>query len=183
MIRMTLLLAVCGVGQSIAPAADTNDFPRRSADELNALFAAGSLATMPHRFIPGTAIFHPGTQKSVRKARRIGLVWKGKVFTPDGFMINRLPGGAEAIRARVFVAESWFDGQPTLVFDYCGTSKLFRNVRDEVREISPGLYLGVTYLRQPCGPPKLSNYFILDDRQSCPPCQNCQGRQDCQGCP
>jgi hypothetical protein len=89
------------------------------------------------------------------------------VFTPDGIMINRLPGGAEVVRARVFVTDSWFDGKPTLAFDYCGESRLFGHVRDEVREICPGLYLGLTYLRQPCGAPKFSNFFILDDRCGC----------------
>ncbi|MCZ2343607.1 MAG: hypothetical protein LC104_17715 [Bacteroidales bacterium] len=175
MIRLTTLFLIGGIALSLLPSAiqaeESRDFPRKSVEELNALFAAGSLATMPHRFIPGTAIFHAGTQKAVRKARRIGLVWKGKVFTPDGMMINRLPGGAEMIRAKVFLTESWFDGQPTLVFDYCETSKLFRHVRDEVREIGPGLYLGVTYLRQPCGPPKFSNFFILDDRRGCRECR------------
>jgi len=50
-----------------------------------------------------------------------------------------------------------------LVFDYCGTSKLFGNVRDEAREVAPSVYLGLTYLRQNCGA-KLAVFFVLDAR-------------------
>ena len=165
--RIGLLLAGLAVAAPPATAREPDDLVRASPACLDALYAVGSLAPAPAGFAAGTAIFDPGTPKAVRKARRTGLVWKGKVFTPDGIMTNRLAGGLEAVQARVFVADSWFDGQPTLAFDYCGTSKLFGNVRDEVREIEPGLYLGLTYLRQPCGPPKLSNYFVLDARCGC----------------
>lgn len=165
--RTATVIALLATLTPTAMAVEPSDLLGMSAGELETLYAAGTLTPVPHRFLPGTAIFDPGTPKAARKARRIGLVWKGKVFTPDGIMINRLPFGVEAVKARVFVAESWYDGQPTLAFDYCGESKKFAHVRDEVREICPGLYLGLTYLRQPCGAPKLSNYFVLDARCGC----------------
>ena len=165
--RIGIVLVGLALTAPTAAAWEPAELVRTSAHGLNALYASGSLAPAPTGFAAGTAIFDPGTPKAVRKARRTGLLWKGKVFTPDGIMINRLAGGLEAVQARVFVTDSWYDGQPTLVFDYCGTSKVFGNVRDEVREIEPGLYLGLTYLRQRCGPPELSNYFVLDARCPC----------------
>jgi hypothetical protein len=78
-------------------------------------------------------------------------------------MINRVLG-LHAVKARVFVGTSWLDGRPSLIMDYCGTSRLFPNVRDEMREIEPGLYVGLTYLRRADGP-KLATFFAIDARR------------------
>lgn len=166
MIRwIACLIAVSLIGSTLSAGPDI--FLAESEMTLLARYAVGVLAPVPLGFVPGTAIFDPGTPKASRKARWIGRVWKGKVFTADGRMINRLPVGLEAVTARVESGASWYDGQPTLIFDYQGESRVFGHVRDEVREIAPGLYLGLTYLRQKCGPPKLSNFFILDARCGC----------------
>ena len=61
------------------------------------------------------------------------------------------------------MGESWIDGKPALIMDYAETSKLFPAIRDEVREVSPGLYLGVTHERTADGP-KFKTYFTLDSR-------------------
>ena len=50
-----------------------------------------------------------------------------------------------AIRARVYQEESWFDGRNCIVLDYSQTSRICRWVRDEIREVDPGLYLGLVY--------------------------------------
>jgi hypothetical protein len=78
-------------------------------------------------------------------------------------MINRGPLGLEAVRAGVYVGESWLDGRPALVMDYCGLSRLFPDVRDELREVAPGLFLGLTY-RRDCPGPRLVTFFALDAR-------------------
>jgi hypothetical protein len=67
-----------------------------------------------------------------------------------------------AIPADVYVGESWADGRPSLIFDY-SRSRLWPDVRDEVREVAPGLYLGVMYRGgAPANPPM---YFTLDARK------------------
>ncbi len=99
----------------------------------------------------------------MRQSRLIGVLWKGKVIRPDGVMINRGPLGLKAVKARIFVGDSWLDGRPTLVMDYCGMSRLFADVRDELREVAPGLYLGLTY-RRDCPSPRLAMFFVLDTR-------------------
>jgi len=98
----------------------------------------------------------------VPASRAIHVLWKGKVFRDDGTMINRTFAG-RAVTARVFVGESWLDGRPALVLDYSDTSKLFRDVRDEQREVCPGLYLGLTYLRK-CPGPELVVFYAVDSR-------------------
>jgi hypothetical protein len=53
--------------------------------------------------------------------------------------------GAKAIVAQVYRGESWFDGKECIVLDYSQTSIVAQWIRDEIRETSPGLYLGVVY--------------------------------------
>ena len=57
-----------------------------------------------------------------------------KILIPDeGMLINRWRFG-RAVKAKVYPAESFLDGGPTLVMDYRQTSPLiWRNVRDELR--------------------------------------------------
>ena len=58
-------------------------------------------------------------------------------------------------------AESWRDGGPALILDYSQTSLLYAPYRDEIRQIAPGLYLGLMFDRNTC-PPKLKMYFALE---------------------
>jgi hypothetical protein len=81
-------------------------------------------------------------------------------------MINRLAFGLSAVRADMFIGDSWLDGQPSIVLDYANTSRLFGKARDEMREISPGLYLGLTYIRQ-CPGPKLAMFYTIQALPSC----------------
>jgi hypothetical protein len=48
----------------------------------------------------------------------------------------------------VYVGESWSDHRPAIVLDYSETGILARHVRDELREVAAGLYLGVAYWEQ-----------------------------------
>ncbi len=88
-------------------------------------------------------------------------MWQGKIFRDDATMINRF-GLVRAIPADVYLGESLSDGQPALIFDYSG-SKLWPDVRDEVREVAPGLYLGVMYKGKVR--PEQKMYFALDARK------------------
>jgi hypothetical protein len=67
----------------------------------------------------------------------------------------------KAVRAEAYYGESWLDGRPSIILDYVHTSRLFGKARDEMREISPGVYLGLTYLRR-CPEPKLVAYFAIE---------------------
>jgi hypothetical protein len=57
-----------------------------------------------------------------------------------------LPFGLKAVSARVYKAASRFDGNACIVLDYSDTSIVAHWVRDEIREVAPGVYLGKTYL-------------------------------------
>lgn len=88
-------------------------------------------------------------------------LWQGKVFLDDAHMVNRVLG-SERVPGAVFVGESWFDGRPAVIIDYTGSWWYAARYRDEFREVSPGVYLGLTYKR--CPQPTLAIFFALDAR-------------------
>jgi hypothetical protein len=75
------------------------------------------------------------------------LAWKGKVFDREkGELRNKiLPFGLKAVRASVYKEPSWFDGTEAIVLDYSKTSVVAQRVRDEIRQVAPGLYLGIVF--------------------------------------
>jgi hypothetical protein len=133
-----------------------------SASDLRALFAASPAAPMPPGYAPGRSIKDPGSRRAVANSRATRLVWQGKYIRPDGTMINRVFGFAKAIPADVYIADSLLDGKPALVFDY-SRSRLWPNVRDEVREVAPGLYLGLMFKDGAVTEP--TRFFTLDARK------------------
>jgi hypothetical protein len=63
-----------------------------------------------------------------------------------GFLRNLiLPFGLKAIVAKVYKGPSWLDGKECIVLDYSETSIVASRVRDEIRMIEPGIYLGKVY--------------------------------------
>lgn len=74
-------------------------------------------------------------------------LWRGKVFDPEGYLSNRMTAfDVLAIVAQVYTGPSLMDQQDCIVIDYSKLSLVARGVRDEMREVEPGLYLGVVWL-------------------------------------
>jgi hypothetical protein len=124
------------------------DLTTMSQTELDDLFRQSPLGELPDGDASGTAIVAPGTDlewQVLWLAR--WLAWQGKVFDrPRATLLNKVgPLGLHLIRARVYIAPSWFDGKPTIVLDYSKTSLVASKVRDEIREVSPGTYLGIVF--------------------------------------
>lgn len=116
--------------------------------ELDDLFRASQPGDIPNGEANGTAIIAPGTTYSEEIATFINhFAWQGKTFDASkGTLRNRiLPFGLNAIIARVYQGKSWFDEKDCIVLDYSDTSLLAHWIRDEIRMIGPGLYLGIVY--------------------------------------
>lgn len=125
-----------------------SDLQKMGQPELDALFSASPPGPIPEGSVDGTAIIAPGSPFTADIARMINIfAWQGKVFdAASGLLRNRiLPFGINAIIARVYKGESWFDGNECIVLDYSETSTVAQWVRDEIRLVSPGLYLGKVY--------------------------------------
>ncbi len=134
---------------------------RMSPAELERLYAQGTVGPTPIGKVQGQALIDPGTRLAVPKARVSRLIWQGKVFHADGSTAVNKFFGVRAIKADVYNAESWRDGRPALILDYSRTSYLYRPYRDEIREIAPGLYLGLMFDRTTSPAPDLKMYFAF----------------------
>jgi hypothetical protein len=127
---------------------DANKLMSMSQSELDDLFRASEAGPIPNGSATGTAIIAPGTKYSAHIAEVINRFgWQGKVFDAEkGVLKNRVSiFGFEAILARVYKAPSWLDNKECIVLDYSETSLLAHYIRDEIRLIGPGFYLGKVY--------------------------------------
>jgi hypothetical protein len=119
----------------------------RQAD-LDELFRSSPPGDIPRGRGRGTVVFAPHTLVG-RIAAKLAylLAWKGKVFDPQGSDLRNLvsPFGFRLIRARVYEQASWLDGRPCIVLDYSKTSLVARKIRDEIREVGDGVYLGLVF--------------------------------------
>ena len=119
-----------------------------SQADLDALFTQSAPGEIPDGEADGTAIVAPGTMFSPNIAKFVSIfAWQGKVFdAKKGVLKNRiLPFGLNAIIAKVYKGTSWLDNKECIVLDYSDTSVIAQWIRDEIRQIEPGLYLGKVY--------------------------------------
>lgn len=124
-----------------------------SKAELDDLFTKAAPGDIPEGDTDGTAIIAPGTKFSGAIAKFVNhFAWQGKVFRRDerdparATLRNKLTVlGFEAIVAQVYKDKSLFDGRECIVLDYSDTSTVAGWIRDEIRQISPGLYIGKVY--------------------------------------
>ncbi len=127
---------------------DVPQLLKMSQVELDQLFTASLPGEIPDGEAQGTAIIAPGTTFSGEIATLINhFAWQGKSFDAKrGRLTNRiLPFGFNAIIAKVYKAPSWLDGKECIVLDYSETSLVAHWIRDEIRQIGSGLYLGKVY--------------------------------------
>jgi hypothetical protein len=129
-------------------ALDAKQLLKMSQQELDALFSAHDAGTIPDGEAKGTAIIAPGTHGSEKIAEFINIfAWQGKVFDAKAGLLRNhiLTIGLKAIIARVYKGPSLLDGKECIVLDYSETSLVASHVRDEIRQIEPGFYLGKVY--------------------------------------
>jgi hypothetical protein len=117
--------------------------------QLALLFSNSSAGSIPLGESNGKAMFFPGTILGALLSWLGNLLWKGKIVDPSGHgLINKILG-VKLISALVYRGISWSDGKPAIVIDYLHTSLVAFFIRDEIRCVAPGLYLGKVYIRMP----------------------------------
>lgn len=119
-----------------------------SQSQLDDLFRASPAGDIPDGAAQGTAIIAPGTPYSAAIAEVINhFGWQGKVFdAAKGVLKNSISiFRVEAIVAKVYKGPSWLDGKECIVLDYSATSLVAHWIRDEIRLIDTGFYLGKVY--------------------------------------
>ena len=121
----------------------------KSRDELDELYRNAEPGEIPRGDTRGTAILTGSLfAKSVAAFARL-FAWQGKVFDifsadgQAGVLVNKItPFSLTFIVAKVYRDKSWLDGKETIVIDYSTTSFFAKVIRDEIREIEQGVYLG-----------------------------------------
>src|SRR6266436_4157006 len=125
---------------------DVPQLMKMSQAQLDELFRNSPAGEIPNGEAEGTAIIAPGTELEETAARFIHVfAWQGKVFdAASGELRNKiLPIGFRAIIAKVYKDKSWFDSKECIALDYSKTSLLAHWIRDEIRQVGQGVYLGI----------------------------------------
>lgn len=121
---------------------------KMSRQDLDEVYRQAEAGTVPHGETRGTAIVAGSALAGFFAFVARCFAWQGKVFDifapPDrGILINKItPFRLTFIVAQVYKDASWLDGKETIVIDYSKTSFFAKRIRDEIREVEPGVYLG-----------------------------------------
>ena len=129
-------------------AMDVDKLLEMSQAQLDELFTKSDAGPIPDGAAKGTAIIAPGTVFSPAIAQAISFfTWQGKTFDGEhGALRNRISVlGLNAIVAEVYKGPSWYDQKECIVLDYSKTSTVAGWIRDELRQLEPGTYLGKVY--------------------------------------
>jgi hypothetical protein len=116
---------------------------------LDWVFRKSEAGEIPDGNMRGTLLAFPGTRIAKPLAALVYLVgWQGKVVDRrGGFLLNKItPLQLRLVKAEVSHDESWVDGRECVLLDYSQKSWVAKLVRDEIRLVSPSLYLGVVWL-------------------------------------
>ena len=144
------------------PIRTLEDLAGLSAAQLDGLYRQGTAGAAPTGRVRGLALY-PDARFARAKSKAARVAWQGKVFDPSsGTATNRF-FGLPVITGNVYAGQSWLDGGPALILDYQGTSKVYGNYRDEIRQVAPGLFLGLMHDRT-VSPPAFKMYFAFTDR-------------------
>lgn len=135
------------------------DLKKLSRCELDALFAAADMGPIPCGDLDG-CVLCLADRFARLKVFSSNLVWRGKYLDGDNYVSNRWIGHRRRIGACYITGPSWVDGRPALIVEYAPGTPIFANVRDELREVAPGVYLGIMFDRAPC--PKFRGYFAIE---------------------
>ena len=143
--------------------AATQKLMDRKRADLEALYRASASGPVPDGVSDGLATLDSGTAAGRASEALFSFFWHGKVFdAKKGELVNRLAVG-RLVHAKVFIGPSWLDGKPSVIIDYQGKSWIAGAIRDEIRMVSPGVYLGFAYVRNPIGgAPRADVLFALD---------------------
>ncbi len=121
----------------------------KTREELDDIYRQAQPGEIPTGDTRGTAILAGSAFSKMVAALAGTYAWQGKVFDlfaadgQSGLLVNKVtPFSMTFIVAKVYRDTSWLDGKETIVIDYSKTSFVAKVIRDEIREIEPGVYLG-----------------------------------------
>ncbi len=140
-----LTAAAACAQEPAAPCLSLEALTHWSWPDLEQLYRQADAGAIPVGYTPGRPIYCPDGRFAGVHSRVTHALWHGKIFDPcTGTLVNQW-AGFKAIKAQVSYGPSLLDGRPSIIMDYSETSHVWADVRDEVREVAPGVYLGRMY--------------------------------------
>src|SRR5262249_8867642 len=116
--------------------------------ELARVYESGTADSVPDGRGHGTVLLGTGgVLGRIAAVLAYLFAWRGKIFDRGAGRLKNLisPLAVHAIAADVYRADSWHDSQPCIVLDYSARSFVARKIRDEIREVAPGVFLGLVF--------------------------------------
>jgi hypothetical protein len=127
----------------------SEDLLHRSPAELDSLYRQAPMGPVPDGVAEGQVLFFDTTPVNRLITWFVrALAWQGKVFYRDqGYLLNLVSAlRLRLVKATLSHGKSWFcRGEEAIILDYSKTSFLAQQIRDEIREVSPGLFIGQAY--------------------------------------
>ncbi|KYC38384.1 hypothetical protein WA1_36995 [Scytonema hofmannii PCC 7110] len=127
------------------------DLMAMSPVELDNLYKNSPIGEIPNGQSNGKVLFvFEISMWEVFSSLIDSLFWQGKIFYREqGFLLNRLTVfGFHMVEAKVYRGNSQFSEGESIILDYSKSSFIAQKIRDEIREVAPGLYLGQAYWDQ-----------------------------------
>jgi hypothetical protein len=137
-------------------ALDRSRLLKMSCEQLDQLFANSPAGSLPDGESRDSVIACTWFRKVFAWLVHC-LFWQGHVFdAKNGAVINRItPFSFRAVKGVLKPGKSLFDQKDCIAIDYTTTSFIARPIRDEIRQVAPGLYLGRVYVWN-----KTVGYFV-----------------------
>ena len=136
-----------------------SDLLNMSQAEIDELYKQGSVGEIPDGDGKGIAIIAAGTilVKVLALISKL-FFWQGKFFYREQkFFLNKIaPFGIRAFKGEIYKGDGRFCEGEAIILDYSQTSFIFKKVKEEMREIAPGLYLAQVYV----GEKRVSNFTL-----------------------
>lgn len=128
--------------------ATTADLQQLSPDELDDLYRRSPVGNIPDGKSKGKVLFLTKLPTGNLFSSLVSLLaWQGKIFYKErGYLLNRVSlFDLKLVKASVYVGESWLAQENSIILDYSKTSFVAQKIRDEIKEVAPGLYIGQAY--------------------------------------
>ena len=119
---------------------------RMTIAQLDHLFGVSPAGSIPEGYGEGTVITGPDAAFNRRLAKFAATcLWQGKFFDAEHGTLANVVAGCRVITADVYSSLSLYDDNPCILLDYSKNSLIANHLRDEIRLLEPGFYLGKAY--------------------------------------
>jgi hypothetical protein len=137
--------------EAVPPISSAQQLLTQTAEDLVVLYHRSEPGPIPDGAARGSGTVSPGTADGEASRQLIAFLWQGKIFKRSddrsADLVNKTIFG-ETFAAKVYFGKSMLDEKESIIIDYSETPfKPFRIIRDEIRLVAPGVYLGYAYLR------------------------------------